>query len=132
MSDARTGAPVPVLRVQDWSVAETFYRDRLGFTVAWVHRFEADLPAYARVHRDATVLDLSEHHGDGSPGAVVWVPVADVDALCRELRARPTDRLRPEVDARAPGGPTMTITDPFGNVLRFCQPAEAPAGGGTG
>lgn len=68
---ARTGAPVPVLRVQDWSVAEAFYRDQLGFAVAWVHRFEADLPAYARVRRDATVLDLSEHHGDGTPGAVV-------------------------------------------------------------
>lgn len=29
---------------------------------------------------------------------------------------------RPGIDRDAPGGPTMTIIDPFGNELRFCEP----------
>ncbi len=34
----------------------------------WEHRFEPGLPLYARVRRDQAVLDLSEHHGDGTFG----------------------------------------------------------------
>lgn len=121
-SPARLGAPVPVLRVQEWSVAERFYVDYLGFAVAWVHRFEPGLPVYARVTRDAVVLDLSEHHGDGTPGSATWIPVGDVAALHRELTERGHPRLRPGIDADAPGGPTLDIIDPYGNTLRFCQP----------
>lgn len=117
------GAAVPVLRVQDWSAAEPFYRGYLGFGVAWVHRHEAGLPVYVRVTRDAAVLDLSEHHGDGTPGSVAWVPLRDLAAYHRELGGRGHARLRPGIDDEAPGGPTMTIVDPFGNTLRFCQPA---------
>lgn len=124
-SAAGLGAGVPVLRVQDWPLAQEFYGDYLGFSVDWVHRFEPGLPAYARMSRDGTVLDLSEHHGDGTPGSVVWIPVADVKALHRELAARPHPRLRPGIDKRAPGGPTMAIVDPFGNTLRFCRPERA-------
>lgn len=121
-SGAELGPPVAVLRVQDWAIAQAFYRDYLGFAVEWEHRFEPELPVYARVSRDAATLDLSEHHGDGTPGSVVWVPVADVRALHAELHARGSSRLRPGVDDDAPGGPTMSITDPFGNTVRFCQP----------
>ena len=38
-----------------------------------------------------------------------------------ELRKRGHPGARPGVERSAPGGPTMTITDPCGNVLRFCQ-----------
>lgn len=115
------GAAVPVLRIQDEGIARGFYLDYLGFTLDWEHRFEPGMPLYARVHRDAAVLDLSEHHGDGTPGTVVWLPVADVGALHRELTQRRHPRLRPGVDLDAPGGPTMDILDPSGNTLRFCQ-----------
>ncbi|MFC0101204.1 hypothetical protein ACFFKH_27310 [Micromonospora marina] len=30
--------------------------------------------------------------------------------------------MRPGIDADAPGGPTLQVTDPYGNVLRFAQP----------
>lgn len=126
LSAARTGSgkAVPVLRIQDESLARAFYVDYLGFDVEWEHRFAPDLPLYVRIRRDQTVLDLSEHHGDGTPGTVVWVPVASAGAFHAEITDRPHPRLRPGLDRDAPGGPTVEITDPFGNVLRFCEPAD--------
>ncbi|WP_345216592.1 glyoxalase superfamily protein [Georgenia halophila] len=115
--------PVPVLRMLDERVAREFYVDYLGFVVEFEHRFEPGLPLYLRLRRDAFTLDLSEHHGDGTPGSVVWVPVVDVRALHRELHATTYSRLRPGIDDAAPGGPTLEAIDPFSNVIRFCQPA---------
>ncbi len=116
------GGAVPVLRVQDEALARDFYLGWLGFTEVFAHRFAPGLPLYLRVRRDALLLDLSGHHGDGTPGSVVWVPVQDVDALRSELVADGFRGARPGVDVDAPGGPTMEVTDPFGNTLRFCQP----------
>lgn len=100
-----------------------FYLDYLGFTLDWEHRFEPGMPLYVQVSRSAAVLHLSEHHGDGSPHGVVWLPVRDVSALHRELLSRQYARLRPGIDAQAPGGPTLQVIDPYGNVLRFAQPS---------
>ncbi|MGP3977712.1 glyoxalase superfamily protein [Streptomyces sp. 8N114] len=113
---------VPVLRVMSVAEALPFYVDYLGFTVDWEHRFEPGLPLYVQVSRSAAVLHLSEHHGDGSPHSVVWLPVADVSGLRKELLARPDARIRPGIDRDAPGGPTLEVIDPYGNVLRFAQP----------
>ena len=117
------GRPVPVLRVQDQARAREFYVDYLGFAVEWEHRFEPGMPLYLRIRRGQAVLDLSEHHGDGTPGTVVWVPGASAEALHAELSRRPHARLRPGIDRDAPGGPTIELVDPFGNVLRLCEPA---------
>ena len=115
------GSPVPVLRVQRADHARDFYLNHLGFSVEWEHRFEADLPLYMRISRDGARLDLSEHHGDGTPGTVVWIPIADAKALRDELSSKRYSRARPGIDRRAPGGPTIEVVDPFGNVLRLCQ-----------
>lgn len=118
------GRAVPVLRIQDEARAREFYVDYLGFDVEWEHRFEPGMPLYLRVRRGQAVLDLSEHHGDGTPGTVVWVPVASADGLHAELARRPHARLRPGIDRDAPGGPTIDLVDPFGNVLRLCGPTD--------
>ncbi|WP_432510908.1 glyoxalase superfamily protein [Kineococcus sp. SYSU DK001] len=112
---------VPVLRVMSAEVALGFYRDHLGFTLDWEHRHAPGFPLYVQVSRGQTVLHLSEHHGDGSPHGVVWIAVADVHALHTELHSHPTAPARPGVDVEFPGGPTLEIIDPYGNVLRFCQ-----------
>ncbi|MBE3002088.1 bleomycin resistance family protein [Nocardiopsis sp. HNM0947] len=122
-SGTGSGAAVPVLRILDEPLARGFYLDHLGFHVEWEHRFEPGMPLYLRVRRDETVLDLSEHHGDGTPGTAVWIPVADVAAFHTDISERPYRGLRPGIDRDAPGGPTVEVTDPFGNVLRFCEPA---------
>lgn len=119
---ALLGAPVPVLRIHDETIARGFYLDYLAFTIEWEHRFEPGMPIYLRIHRDAATLDLSEHHGDGTPGSVNWIPVGDLNALHTELIERQHPRLRPGIDRDTPGGPTMEVIDPFGNVLRFCEP----------
>jgi catechol 2,3-dioxygenase-like lactoylglutathione lyase family enzyme len=113
---------VPVLRVMSVTTAMPFYVDYLGFRLDWEHRFEPGMPVYAQVSRAQAVLHLSEHHGDGSPNGVVWIPVADVAALHRELLGRPDARIRPGLEPDGPGGPTVGITDPYGNQLRFAQP----------
>ncbi|BBZ02321.1 glyoxalase [Mycolicibacterium chitae] len=116
------GAPVPVLRSFDEARAREFYVDYLHFSVEWEHRFEdAASPLYLRLRRDQFVLDLSEHHGDGTPGSTVWVPVSDVAALHEELRATGYGRINPGIDADSPGGPTLEVVDPFANTIRFCQ-----------
>ncbi|TCJ95256.1 glyoxalase superfamily protein [Nocardia alba] len=117
-------APVPVFRSLDEARAREFYIDYLRFEIEWEHRFDyAQSVLYMRLRRDRFVLDLSEHHGDGTPGSTVWVPVGDVTALHKELHATGYDRMNPGIEADSPGGPTMEVIDPFSNTIRFCQVA---------
>jgi catechol 2,3-dioxygenase-like lactoylglutathione lyase family enzyme len=57
------------LRIFDIAKADEFYLDFLGFKVDWDHRFEDKLPLYRQISRGNLILHLSEHHGDGNPGA---------------------------------------------------------------
>jgi hypothetical protein len=116
-------AGIPVLRIFDEDIARRFYVDYLGCVVDWEHRFEPGMPLYMQVSRGDLKLHLSEHHGDGTPGSSVWIPVDDVRALHAELSARTYANVNPGIDPDAPGGPTMDLTDPFGNTLRLCQSA---------
>lgn len=115
-------AAVPILRIFDEDLATAFYQEHLGFQEVFSHRFGPDLPLYRRIRRDGLTLDLSGHHGDSTPGTALWIPVDDVHALRDELHSGASGLPRPEVDADAPGGPTLSLQDPFGNELRFCQP----------
>lgn len=115
-------APVPVLRSLDEARAREFYVDYLHFSIEWEHRFDyAKTILYMRLRRDQFVLDLSEHHGDGTPGSTVWVPVGDITELHRELHATGYGRMNPGIEVDSPGGPTMEVIDPFSNTIRFCQ-----------
>lgn len=116
-----SGPAVPVLRIQDEAPAREFYLDYLGFNVEWEHRFEAEFPLYLRIRRGETLLDLSEHHGDGTPGTVVWISIGNAKSFHADISSRPYRRLRPGIDRKAPGGPTVEVVDPFGNTLRFCE-----------
>lgn len=116
------GAAIPVLRVGDGERARDFYVRNLGFGVVFEHRFEPGMPLYLRVARGDARIDLSEHLGDGDGSAAVWIPVADVEALRDDVASGERGANAPEVDREAPGGSTLTVVDPWGNQLRFCEP----------
>lgn len=118
---------IPVLRIFSVEKALEFYRDWLGMAVDWEHRFGPDFPLYMELSRGPLVLHLSEHHGDGTPGTVLFVPLRGIDALLAELEGRPYPYQKPGIVAQD-WGRELQLTDPFGNRLRFCEyPADEQA-----
>jgi uncharacterized glyoxalase superfamily protein PhnB len=115
----RLGTTTPILRIFDEAKAREFYLEFLGFKIDWEHRFEAGLPLYMQVSRDACVLHLSEHHGDGSPGAAMRIETSDLDALQAELMKRQYKYARPGIETMPWGTRDMSVKDPFGNRLTF-------------
>lgn len=122
MAALEFAAPIPVLRMLNVARTYEFYRNYLGFTVDWEHRFGAEFPLYAQVSRAEARLHLSEHNGDGTPGSVVWIAVGDVFAWHAELAAKNYRYAVPGPPEDGPGGPGFELADPSGNVLRFAQP----------
>ena len=78
---------VPILRIFDVAKADEFYQGFLGFKVDWNHRFDDNAPLYRQVSRGDLILHLSEHHGDGSPGARLRVMMPGVeDSIAKSAR----------------------------------------------
>jgi hypothetical protein len=113
-------APIPILRIFSVEKMREFYLGFLGFTLDWEHRFGDNFPLYAQVSRAGLVLHLSEHHGDATPGAAVFLPVEGIAALHAELAARDYAYAKPGLDT-VDWGVQMQVRDPFGNTLRFCE-----------
>ncbi|MBA3846587.1 MAG: VOC family protein [Planctomycetes bacterium] len=111
---------IPILRIFSIDKAREFYVDWLGFAIDWEHRFEADMPLYLQLSRAGLFLHLSEHHGDGTPGSVVFIRMRGIAAFHAELSAKNYRFARPGLE-HAPWGRTVTVGDPFGNSLRFCE-----------
>ncbi|MCU9949761.1 VOC family protein [Pseudomonas sp. PDM13] len=111
---------IPILRMFDEAKAREFYCDFLGFTIEFEHRFEADLPLYLGLDRVGLKLHLSEHHGDASPGATLFVPMRNITALRDELLGKRYNYGRPDI-VQQDWGQELQVYDPFGNRIRFCQ-----------
>ena len=113
---------IPILRIYDEQRAKDFYIGYLGFAVDWEHRSDGAGPLYLQISRAALILHLSEHHGDGTPGQVVYVSATGVRELHAELQTKEYDHLNPALDA-SPGlyvsGTCLHLVDPFGNTLRI-------------
>ncbi|MFF3849284.1 glyoxalase superfamily protein [Streptomyces sp. NPDC002328] len=99
---------IPILRVRDAAVAVDWYA-RLGFRQQWEHRFEPGFPVFTEVARGRVRLYLSEHEGDARPDTLVYLRVADLDAVAEEFGVRPEE---------APWGRELELRDPDGNRLR--------------
>jgi catechol 2,3-dioxygenase-like lactoylglutathione lyase family enzyme len=115
---------IPILRIFDIAKAEEFYQGFLGFSVDWDHRFDRDAPLYRQISRGNLILHLSEHHGDGSPGAHVRVMMQGVEAFHREISAKAYRYMRPGLETTPWGTIETGVIDPFGNLIRFCQPLK--------
>ena len=118
------GNIIPVLRIFDEAKAREFYLGFLGFSVDWEHRFEPGLPLYMQISREGCVLHLSEHFGDGSPGAAFRIPADNLDAFQQELLGKQYKNARPGIEAMPWGLREMRVGDPFGNRLVFFAPSE--------
>lgn len=111
---------IPILRIFDDRKACEFYLEFLSFSVEFEHRFEPGLPLYMGIMRESLRLHLSEHHGDASPGATIFIPVQNIELLRDELLEKKYRYGRPGI-VQEEWGDTMEVCDPFGNRLRFCQ-----------
>jgi len=111
---------VPVLRIFSIEKAKEFYLGFLGFMMDWEHRFEPGTPVYMQVSRGRLVLHLSEHHGDGSPGALIFVRMTGLEEFHREITAKGYRSMRPGIEQRD-WGREVTVIDPFGNRIRFTE-----------
>ena len=105
---------VPVLRTFDTEKATQFYVDYLGMSVDWEHRFEPGLPLYRQVSRGDLVLHLTEHHGDSTPGSVVYTYMRGVRDLHAELAEKASvGHNNPGLES-VDGRTEVQVVDPFG------------------
>lgn len=110
----------PVLRIFDEAKARAFYCDFLGFQTVFEHRYDPSFPIYIGLERAGLHLHLSEHHGDGCPGAMVFVRMQGIVQFAQELQQKNYAYARPDI-VDQPWGRQMEVHDPFGNRIRFCQ-----------
>nr|WP_239025386.1 glyoxalase superfamily protein [Pontivivens ytuae] len=113
--------PIPILRIFSPAKATEFYVDFLGFGVDWEHRFSKNAPLYMQISRGQTVLHLSEHHGDASPGGTVFVWMEGIEAYHAELISKNYAYNRPGIEDAPWNARVMHALDPFGNRLRFSE-----------
>ena len=118
------GKTIPILRMFNVEKAREFYVEYLGFQVDWEHKFADVAPIYMQVSRAGLVLHLSEHYGDGTPGSHVYVQMEGVQAYHRELTAKNYGYFRPGLERTPWNTLSMSLTDPFGNALRFNEPLK--------
>ncbi len=120
MSTVQFEQVCPIFRIFDIDKAKEFYLDYLGFNCDWEHSFAENMPLYMQVSRGKLIVHLSEHHGDATPGANLFVRLQGVDAMHQELSARNYRFLRPDIETK-PWGRILAVTDPFGNRIQFCE-----------
>ncbi len=116
---------IPQLFVTDFARALAFYRDRLGFSVAFTY---GEPPFYGMVERGDAKLNL--RHVDQSPWRdnvrndddllAVAIQVSDVDALYAELRAQAVP-VHQELKQQPWGTRDFIVADPDGNRIGFAS-----------
>jgi catechol 2,3-dioxygenase-like lactoylglutathione lyase family enzyme len=120
-------APLPILRMFSIEKAKEFYVGFLGFGIDWEHRFHDNAPTFMQVSRAGLKLYLSEHHGDGSPGVKVYVPMTGIDELQEELVAKKYKYMNPGIEDMPWGARDMAVIDPAGNTIIFTEDKPAAA-----
>ncbi|CAL1518607.1 glyoxalase superfamily protein [Chitinophaga sp. MM2321] len=112
---------IPILRIFDYTKTIQFYVDWLGFEIVWEHKPEGN-PVYMKISKGDAVIDLSEHHGDCSPGAkIIIADFKGLKAFHSELATKNYKYMNPGLE-RAEWNPDilmMTVIDPFYNQLTF-------------
>jgi catechol 2,3-dioxygenase-like lactoylglutathione lyase family enzyme len=132
-----TSTTIPVLRIFSVDKAMEFYVEFLGFTLDFGG--PANGPGtsfYGQVIRAGTTLHLTEQPYDPGHGATVYIWLAGLDDLHRELAER-RDGMGsrvwgpavwvPDIEEVPWGARVLTVPDPFGNHLRLSEPNDPVA-----
>jgi catechol 2,3-dioxygenase-like lactoylglutathione lyase family enzyme len=128
--DSGPNTTIPVLRIFDVDQARRFYVDFLGCTLDFGGPADGvSGPFYGQVTRGTSTFHLTETQYVASPGATVGISITGIDDLHHELNERRTsvEVWGPAIWVPFPeempwGVRLMTISDPFGNHLRFSEP----------
>lgn len=123
MTATRFHSVSPFLGVDDLPAAVAFYRDKLGFSLAWEWGEPAEMAAVCRDEVELTLVTRS----DAKPGGIsrLYLHIDQIDsyhALLQETGVAITVAIAD----RPYGMRDFNVTDPAGNVLCFGQ--ALPAG----
>jgi hypothetical protein len=119
---------IPLLRIFDIDKAKQFYIDWLVFQLNWEHRFGDNSPLYMQVSKDNILLHLTEHHGDCSPGAKIYIRFAGgLTAYHILLTQKDYHNNKPGLEEAPWNALTMEVTVPFGNKIVFAEDLKTPA-----
>ncbi|GAB3906227.1 glyoxalase superfamily protein [Mucilaginibacter boryungensis] len=114
---------IPVFRVFDYKKTIEFYVDWLGFTINWEHKPEGS-PFYMQVSIRGVAIDLSEHHGECSPGAkVILNDFEGLTAYHKLISEKDFKYMNPGLERTEWDIETITTTviDPFMNQIIFTE-----------
>ncbi|WP_207493165.1 glyoxalase superfamily protein [Aridibaculum aurantiacum] len=113
---------IPIFRIFDYDKAVEFYVHFLGFSIAWQHQ-PPHSPVYMEVRLEDITLHLSEHHGDCTPGAKVFIETSGgLRDYHEQLLAKNYKYNRPGLEVAPWEALTMEVNDPFNNKLLFSEP----------
>ncbi|HLV86955.1 MAG TPA: VOC family protein [Candidatus Sulfotelmatobacter sp.] len=114
---------VPILFVRNVGESATFFREKLGFSIEFLH---GSPPFYGAVSRDGVCLHLRLVHQPFFAQAaareksliLASIEVANVQGLFDEFKARGVDFAQ-KLKKQAWGGTDFHVRDPDGNVISF-------------
>jgi catechol 2,3-dioxygenase-like lactoylglutathione lyase family enzyme len=108
----------PVFAVRDLGEAVAFYREKLGFSLAWSW---GDPPVRVGVRLGKVELQLVCDPGTGAWGpSTVYCHMSGIDAYCAACRARGVE-FALELGQRPWGARDFRVVDPSGNRLGFAE-----------
>ena len=114
---------IPVLRVFDYAKTIEFYVDWLGAKIMWEHR-PANIPFYMQVAVNGASINLSQHHGDCSPGGMVILEdYENLQSYHQQLLDKKYQFMNSGLE-KVDWDPTtisMTVIDPFYNRIMFTE-----------
>ena len=114
---------IPILFVRDVKVCATFFREKLGFEIDFLHGLP---PFYGAVSRDGVRLHIRLVHrpyfarfaAQENSLILASIQVANVQGLFEEFKARGVE-FPQKLKKQAWGGTDFCVRDPDGNVISF-------------
>lgn len=111
----------PIFRIFDIEKAHAFYLDYLGFQLDWQYQFAENMPLYFQISMDGTVLHLTEHHGDASPGSAIRINMDDLKSYHAKLSGKSYRFANPGIVKTPWNTLELKVIDPFSNRIIFYE-----------